>query len=446
VFVLDRHGQPLMPCHPARARQLLDRGRARVARLYPFTVRLIDREVQHSEVDAVTVKIDPGSKATGIAVTCTSSDGVVRGLAAVQVRHRGARIRKKLQARAAYRRGRRSRNLRYRPPRFRNRARSKGWLAPSLRHRVENVTGWVERLQKLAPVTAIVMELVRFDTQALENPEIGGIEYQHGTLAGFEVREYLLAKWGRRCAYCDATDTALNIDHIVARSQGGSDRICNLTLACVACNQAKSNLPVAQFVTDTARLAKILASAKKPLRDAAAVNATRWELYSRLTATGLPVSVSTGGRTKWNRARFGLPKSHTLDALAVGEIDGIVSFPADVLVTTSYGRGTYQRTIPDKYGFPRLIRPRTKRHHGFATGDLVRAVVPTGKKQGTHTGRVAVRATGSFNITTAHETVQGIAHRHCQLLHHNDGWNYSHRKEAALLPALKDGTSARKVQ
>lgn len=432
VFVLDKHEQPLMPCHPARARQLLKNGRARVVRLYPFTIRLIDRSVAESTVNGVTVKIDPGSKATGISVSRTDAQGNLHGLVAVEVRHRGAVIHQKLHDRAALRRGRRSRNLRYRAPRFDNRTKPQGWLPPSLRHRVDNITSWVTRLRKLAPVTAVVTELVRFDTQALDNPEISGTEYQQGTLAGYEVREYLLAKWNRRCAYCDATDVPLNIDHIRARSRGGSNRVSNLALACVPCNQRKDNLPVQRFVTEPERLQQILATAKRPLRDAAAVNATRWELLRQLQKTGLPVTTGTGGRTKWNRTRFGLPKSHCLDALVVGEVTSVVSAPRSLLMVTSTGRGSYARTRSDQYGFPRLILTRQKQHHGYATGDLVRAVVPAGKKAGTHLGRVAVRKTGSFNITTVHGTVQGIGHRHCRLLQRGDGWNYQLREEESV--------------
>ena len=429
VFVLDRRGEPLMPCHPARARQLLAKGRARVVRLFPFTIRLIDRTVADSEVDGVVLKIDPGSKATGISVARLDGDGGLHGLAAVEVRHRGAQISRKLTARAALRRGRRSRNCRYRAPRFNNRSRPKGWLAPSLQHRVDNIVGRVDRLRRVAPVVAVSMELVRFDTQLLENPDIAGVEYQQGTLAGYEVKEYLLEKWGRACAYCDVTGVPLNVDHIRPRSRNGSNRISNLTLACVPCNNAKDSRPVEEFVTDTARLARILVAAKRPLRDAAAVNSTRWALWRALAATGLPVSTGSGGRTKWNRRRFGLPKSHTLDALAVGEVTTICAVPSTVLVATSTGRGRYRRAQCDRYGTKLSDLTREKRHFGFATGDIVTATVPKGKKKGTHTGRVAIRKTGSFNITTANGTVQGIHHRHCRILQYGDGWNYHHTEE-----------------
>ncbi|WP_327257831.1 hypothetical protein [Streptomyces sp. NBC_01244] len=100
-----------------------------------------------------------------------------------------------------------------------------------------------------------------------------------------------------------------------------------------------------------------------------------------------------------------------------------------VLVTGCAGRGTHTRTRPDKHGFPRLRMPRHKQFFGYATGDLARAVVPTGKNAGTHTGRIAVRSTGSFNITTAHGIVQGVRHKRFRLLQRADGYAYSTRPE-----------------
>lgn len=429
VFVLDKHHKPLMPCHPARARELLRKGRARVHKLHPFTIRLIDRTLTESEVGGLTLKIDPGSKATGMAVVREDHEGAIHGLYGIEIQHRGQQIQRRMQARAAFRRIRRSRNTRYRAPRFSNRSRPEGWLPPSLRHRVEGTRTWVDRLLRLAPVTGIRMELVRFDLQREENPEISGIEYQQGTLAGYEVREYLLEKWGRACAYCDATGTPLNAEHIRPKARGGSNRVSNLTLACIPCNQAKGALDVREFVTDPARLERIAQQAKTPLQDAAAVNTTRWALRRTLSGTGLSVETGSGGQTKWNRTRFGLPKSHVLDAVCVGRVTEVISYPGQVLIAKATGRGGYARTQPDKYGFPRLYMTRRKRHFGFQTGDHVRAVVPDGKKAGVHTGRAAVRTSGSFNITTPAGTVQGINQKRCTLLSRADGWAYSYREE-----------------
>jgi hypothetical protein len=224
----------------------------------------------------------------------------------------------------------------------------------------------------------------------------------------------------------------LNIDHVHPRSRGGTDRVSNLVLACVPCNQAKGNQPVEEFLAGKPTiLGRVLARAKAPLRDAAAAQSARWALWRALEER-LPTHVGSGGRTKWNRTRNLLPKSHTLDALAVGKVGTITQTVDTVLVAGCAGRGSYARTRPDKHGFARLRLPRTKRFFSFATGDLVRAVVPKGKKAGTYTGRVAVRATGSFNITTAHGTVQGINHRHVQLLQRADGYAYTIRKEQGV--------------
>ena len=441
VAVLDRDGQPLMPCHPARARELLRKGRAVVAHLTPFVIRLKDRAVANSVVDGVQVGIDPGSKHTGVAVFGfgDTTGQARRGLFTVQIDHRGRQISANLTSRSQLRRGRRSRNLRYRAPRFSNRTKPAGWLAPSLSHRVHSTMSWTSKLTDWFPVTGWHQELVRFDMQKIRNPEISGLQYQQGTLAGFEVREYLLAKWNHKCAYCDATGVGptgvrLNIDHIHPRARGGGNAVSNLTLACIDCNQRKGARDVRDFVTDPVRLARILRQATRPLADAAAVNSTRWALHQALTATGLPVATGTGGKTKFNRTQFLLPKSHTLDALAVGQATGITSWPKQIYLAISTGRGSYARTRSDQFGFPRLHLTRIKQHFGFATGDLVTAVVTNGTKAGRYTGRVAVRATGRFNITTTSGTVQGIHHRFFTLHQRADGWNHTHRKESSAEP------------
>jgi hypothetical protein len=128
--------------------------------------------------------------------------------------------------------------------------------------------------------------------------------------------------------------------------------------------------------------------------------------------------------------------------LHVGDLEAVTSWPGAVLVVKATGRGTYARTRTDKYGFPRLRLPRIKQVKGFTTGDLVRANVPNGKKAGIHTGRVAVRSTGKFNITTRHGTVQGIGHRHIRLLQRADGYSYTTHPEtrhSAALPPPPEG-------
>jgi len=434
VFVLDRSGLPLMPCSEKRARLLLVRNRARVHRLMPFAIRLTDRHAADCLFQPLQLKLDPGSKSTGAALVriaehINNATGEVQLEAAVlnlfELIHRGRQISEALTARRQMRRRRRS-TLRYRAPRFDNRTKPAGWLAPSLQHRVDTTAGLVARLRRLSPITSLAQELVRFDMQGIENPEIAGLEYQQGTLAGYEAREYLLEKWGRECAYCGDKDTPLNIDHVHPKARGGTNRISNLTLACIPCNTKKGAQDVREFLArDPKRLANLLAQLKRPLKDAAAVNATRWALFNALKATGLPVSAGSGGRTKFNRHVLGIPKTHALDAACVGQVDALSDWRVATLSIKCTGRGSYQRTRLDAFGFPRGYLMRTKTVKGFRTGDFVRAEVPAGKKVGAHVGRVAVRRTGSFNIQTGSAVVQGISHRHCRLIQRADGYGYS---------------------
>jgi 5-methylcytosine-specific restriction endonuclease McrA len=423
VFVLDTHKRPLNPVHPGRARMLLKQGKAAVFRRFPFTIIL--KEEVKGEVEPLRLKIDPGSKTTGMALVEAGTGEVVW---AGEIEHRGLQIKSALESRRQLRRGRRSRKTRYRQPRFDNRTRPEGWLPPSLMSRVYNIQAWVRRLSTFAPVSAFSLELVRFDTQKLENPDISGIEYPQGTLQGYEVREYLLEKWGRQCAYCGVEGVPLQVEHIHPRVKHGSNRISNLTLACEGCNQAKGKQDVqVVLVHEPARLARILKQAKTPLRDAAAVNATRWKVFEVLKSFGLPVETGTGGRTKYNRALQGYPKAHWIDAACVGVSGERVYLNPDLipLRIRATGHGNRQMCGTDRYGFPIRHRTRQKHFFGFQTGDVVRAVITSGKKAGRYTGRVMVRATGNFKLKTDKGAVDGVHHRFLRTIHRKDGYEYT---------------------
>jgi 5-methylcytosine-specific restriction endonuclease McrA len=427
VFVLDKRKRPLMPCSEKRARLLLRRGRAVVHRLHPFTIRLKDRWREESVLQPVGLKLDPGSKVTGVAIVRReeTTDGPVDHVVHLaEITHRSEVIHTRLQQRAAYRRRRRSAHLRYRSRRFSNRRRAPGWLPPAVRSRVEHVRSWTNRYWRWAPITWIDVETVRFDTQQLQHPEIADVEYQRGDLFGYEVKEYVLEKWGHRCAYCGASSVPLKIDHIILKSRGGSNRISNLTLACHACNQQKGNRTAEEYGHP-----EVQAHANVPLKDAAAVNATRHAILEAVRAI-VPVWSWTGGRTKWNRVRLGLPKTHALDALGVGAIAGVSGWRVPVLGITACGRGLRQRTLVDAFGFPRGYRMRTKTVHGILTGDLVRADVPKGRHRGIHRGRVAVRASRSFRVGKT----DGISWRSSQLLQRADGYDYEQKGRAASPP------------
>lgn len=443
TFVLNQDKQPLDPIHPGEARRLLKAGKAAVFRMYPFTI-IFKSEVKQSKSGAgrgtspvvlgfpirenlfktkttpIELKLDPGSKTTGIVLV--QNDKVIW---AAELTHRGQNIQASLESRSAIRGNRRARKTRYRQARFLNRAKQSGWLAPSLKHRVDTTLTWVNKLIKFAPIGSIVQELVRFDLQQLENPEISGIEYQQGELLGYEVREYLLNKWNRQCTYCDAKDVSLQVEHVKPKANGGTNRISNLCLACDKCNKKKGILDIKIFLAEKPELLrKIQSQLKSPLKDAAAVNSTRWALFGQLKLTGLPVLTGSGGLTKFNRTRLNLPKAHWLDAACAGVVETLDVLTNQPLLIKSQGHGTRQMCRTDKFGFPSRHVPRNKLVRGFQTGDIVKSIVTTGIKKGRYVGRIAVRSSGYFNISTKLGLIQGVSHKYCQIIQCKDGYNY----------------------
>ena len=437
VFVVDSNNVPLMPCSPRKARLLLLRKRADVYKMLPFTIRLLDREDgDHQEVE---LKVDPGSKTTGFALMVK---GAVRGwfcIAAWELTHRGQKIKNNLLSRAQLRRSRRSRKTRYRQPRFSNRTKPKGWLPPSLRSRVDNVVAFTRKIAQVCPLSSLPVEQVRFDLQLMENPEISGVQYQQGELLGYEVREYLLLKWSHQCAYCQVKDVPLQVEHIVAKSRGGTDRISNLCIACERCNQKKANRPLSEFLKGKPDLlARVLRQAKAPLKDAAVVNTTCKALVEALQVFGLPVSTGSGGLTKFNRTRQHLPKAHWVDAACVGPSGAKVDISGILHITHIHarGRGSRQMCLSDRFGFPRTKAKTVKRLHGFQTGDRVRLTQPSGKYQGVHEGTVSIRATGLFDIVLV-KTKITAPHSRFTLLSRFDGYAYS-KRAAWITPKFPD--------
>ena len=383
-------------------------------RRFPFTI-VLKRKIENPVIPDLRLKIDPGSKTTGVVVLTQSSGEVIF---AAEINHRGQSIKASLDSRRSIRRNRRNRKTRYRQPRFLNRTRPKGWLPPSIKSRVDNVETWANRLKRFYPISGIAMELVRFDTQLMENAEIKGVEYQQGELAGYELREYLLLKWNRECAYKSKGDcnAYLEIEHIVPKSRGGSNRVSNLTIACQKHNQEKGDLTAEEF-----GFPEIQALAKRPLKDAAAVNSTRWALYQRLKETRLSIETGSGGMTKFNRTRRELPKGHWVDAACVGkstperiEIEGV-----QPLIISAVGHGSRQMCATNKYGFPIRHRTQNKTFLGYQTGDIVVANIPKGKFAGKHFGRVTIRQRKSFMLNGF-----DVNPDYLKRVHRADGYGY----------------------
>ncbi len=415
-----------MPCTPARARRLLNGRKAAVYRLKPFTIILKFRA--DGDVQDVEFKIDPGSKTTGMALVAAFKQDCVLVWGA-NLQHRGQAIRNALESRSSLRRGRRNRHTRYRAPRFLNRTRPAGWLPPSLQSRVGNISTWYNRLLGVVPVASAEVETVRFDLQKIANPEISGVEYQQGALLGYEIREYLLEKWHRCCAYCGAKDVPLQVEHIRPRASGGGNSVTNLTLACAPCNTKKGAKPIEQFLAKKPDiLKKVLAHARLPLKDAAAVNATRYATGNAIKSIGLPTGFWSGGRTKSNRISQGYTKDHFIDAACVGITGATVSI-ADGFVPISIkamGRGNRQVTRVNKFGFPCAAAKSKKSVLGIRTGDLVRITQPKGKFAGSYSARVsAIKAASNFLSINLDKKQTWFSAKLATLVQRGDGYAYA---------------------
>lgn len=433
VLVLDTNRKPLMPCYPARARKLLDSGRASVFRRYPFTIILHDRTVEESQLQELELKIDQGSKTTGLVLVVHGEKSSTVALAA-HIEHR-TDIKSKLDSRRAVRRSRRQRKTRYRQARFLNRTKPKGWLPPSLLSKAENILNWVDRFAKLTPLTQFALETAKFDIQKLENPDIQGAQYQQGRLFGYaDKKAYLLERENRCCIYCGvhASQVKMEIEHVIPKSKGGADSLNNLVLSCQACNQAKGNQDVQTFLKGKfSVLRRVKAHLKASYKDAAHTNSIRLYVMNKLRtmaeAMGATLNVGFGSTTKQNRLLLGLPKDHWIDAAVCTENGNTVQVCTELkpLVIKAVGRGSRQFCRMDKYGFPRTSpKPRSKNFFGFKTGDIVKVVLPeTSKYMGAHTGRIAVRSSGYFDMAKTKQKIN-FHHRYAKVVQQADGYVY----------------------
>lgn len=272
------------------------------------------------------------------------------------------------------------------------------------------------------------MEVARFDTQKMMNPEIQGVEYQQGKLQGYNVREYLLEKYHRTCVYCNKKNVPLEIEHVIPKSKGGSNKVSNLTLSCHICNQRKGNQPVKIFLKNKPiLLKKVKISLKASLKGAAIVNTIRKRLKEEISYR-INIKTSNGAVTKFNRTKQKFKKDHWIDAACVGKRSGrYINIPDNFqpLNIKANGRGRRQMCLMNKFGFPRAnSKSKNKVIKGFQTGDIVKAVVTKGKYIGTYFGRIAVRSRGNCILSSKEKKID-INLKYCKLLQKVDGYCYN---------------------
>lgn len=327
VYILNHHGKPLMPCAPARARHLLKAGKAKVVRRDPFTIKLLFGSSGH--VQNVVAGMDTGSKTIGVAAI---ANGQVVYQSEVSLRND---VSGKVEQRAMYRRNRRSRKTRYRPPRFDNRAAStrKSRLAPSIRSKVESHLRERDFVERILPVRRWKVELAVFDIHRITNPKANGTGYQDGPQKGYyNVKAYVLHRDDYQCQSGRKVkhDHHLHAHHKVFRSQGGGDAPSNLITLCESCHDA---LHAGAFT---------LKAKRSRTKHATAVGIIK----GAITRAGWEFDPTFGYETKWKREQcLGWPKSHTNDAVAICCEDGEIIEPSIWVVRKRHvSKGDYQQT------------------------------------------------------------------------------------------------------
>lgn len=414
VYVLNQRNEPLMPCSPQRARTLLRKRKAVVKTRTPFTIQLTMATGEATQ--PVTLGVDSGYSNIGLSAV-TDKQEVFSSEVAFRTD-----IVKLNSERRQYRRARRHRNTWYRKPRFLNRKKPEGWLAPSIQHKLDSHIKFINQVKAVLPVTHTIIEVAAFDIQKIKNPGISGIEYQNGPQKDFwNVREYVLYRDGHTCQNCKgkSKDKVLEVHHVVSRQTGG-DRPDNLLTLCSTCH---TNVSKGALVLNT-----------KPstgLRAETFMTMVRWKLINTLRSLGNPVSHTYGYITKSGRIALVLPKSHVNDAFVIAG-------------------GSTQERIPTQY-FMRQVRKCNRklfkgdRSHirntaerfvkGFQRYDKVRWNT-------TECFIFGRRATGYFDLRRADGTkvCSSANHKHLSLL--ESAKTHLIERRGGFLPGINSEVSA----
>ena len=301
VYILNCHGQPLMPCQPRKARLLLKGGKAKVVRMVPFTLQLLYGSSGYKQ--EVSLGVDAGTRHMGVSATTQK-----KVLFEAEVKPR-VDIQELLATRHQFRRARRNRRTRYRKARFLNRRKPEGWLAPSVQHKVACHLKTIRLVHKILPVGGTTIEVAQFDIQKIRHPGIEGKQYQQGPQQGFwNAREYVLFRDAHLCQWChgQSKDPILNVHHIASRKTGG-DSPDNLIALCETCHD---------LIHRTHQEHKIECKSGS-LGDAIQMGIMRWRIYEQAKAMFPHVSLTYGYLTKQTRISHHLEKSHPTDARCI---------------------------------------------------------------------------------------------------------------------------------
>ena len=441
VFVKNKDNKSLMPCKPSKARTLLKADKAEIIDYKPFTIRL--KHGSSGYTQKTTIGVDTGMKHIGVAITINDRKVIAKG--EIELRQD---VKSTIETRRIYRRSRRTRKTRYRKPRFQNRTRKKGWLPPSIQSRIDNTIFWIEQFQSLLPKNTLIIELGKFDPHKLINPDIEGIDYQMGQLAGYyDVRHFVFERDHYTCQVCKKSkDKILNTHHIVYTSEGGTNRGDNLITVCTDCHTSE-NHKKGQILHNWMLQGKKVKQYKAPTF----MNIIRKRFYQHFKE----ITVTYGSTTKPKRKELNLAKTHYNDAIAItgienGFVDKTDSF-FKIKQFRKKKRSLHEATARKGRQKPNRNQSRNakntkkvahKKYGVFYLNDQVEVFGKIGFISGfTGTG-VYIKTINDDYITIPGKSYKQVSLKCVKQINHNNNWQFIPHLS---LSALRKGTSCQKA-
>ena len=415
VFVLNMRGEPLMPCTQRKARILLKERKAIIKKYNPFTIQLTYATGEAKQ--DCNIGIDTGAKHIGIAIT--SRDKVLYK-AEVELRQD---IKSNLDTKRIYRRSRRNRKTRYRKPRFLNRKKIDKWLPPSLQTRINHTFHWIDTFCSIVPNANLHIEVGKFDTAKMINPDINGVDYQHGQTYGFfDERYYVFARDNYTCQVCKGKNKILRTHHIIYRSNGGTNRVDNLITVCMDCHTSTNHKKGGILYKWQAEHKKV-----KQYKEPPFMNILRKRIFTKY-----PNAVITyGSETTPKRKDIGLEKTHYNDAIVISGIKTIKENPNEWLLIKQFRkkkRSLHEATARKGCKKPNRIQKRNSKntsfYKGFWLNDKVSVLGQFGYITGFTSGGAYIKNSDNEYITLPSKSYKQVGVANLRLVYHNNNWQY----------------------
>ena len=416
VFVLNMRGEPLMPCTQRKVRLLLKEGRAVIYKYNPFTIQLTYATGETKQ--NCHIGIDTGSKHIGVAIT---SEDKVLFKGEIELRQD---VRSNLDTKRMYRRGRRNRKTRYRQPRFLNRKKTDKWLPPSLQNRINHTYHWIDTFSSLVHSPELHIEVGKFDTAKIINPEINGVDYQHGQTYGFlDERYFVFARDNYTCQCCGKSkDKILQTHHIIYRSNGGTNRVDNLITVCTDCHTSENHKKGGVLYKWQEQHKKV-----KQYKEPPFMNILRKRIFVKY-----PNAVITyGSETTPKRKEMGLNKTHYNDAIVISSISKINENSEEWLLIKQFRkkkRSLHEATARKGRKIPNRNQIRNSKntpyYQGFYLNDKVSIFGKSGYITGFTSNGAYIKDSSDNYITLPNKTYKQVSISKLRLEHHNNNWQY----------------------